>query len=99
MDATTAIFCFLAFFSLMGAIGVTIARSSLYAVILLLLTITCTSGVLYLMGAGLLGALTLWFLGSTSTLVLFHASLLISMRGSEKSPRRLLIGKFVYIFI
>ncbi len=85
--------------TLSGAMGVIFFRNFLYAILSLLMVIFSVCGLLYMMGLEILSAMLFWHLGTTSALVLLHSFFLLGSQNSQKSPRRLMPGKFFFVLV
>jgi NADH:ubiquinone oxidoreductase subunit 6 (subunit J) len=90
---------FLAILTLAGASGVLFFRHFLYAILSLLLALVSLSGILYMIGADVLGAILFWHLGTTSIFVLLHTSFLLGPQNTHKLPRRLVPGKSFFVIV
>ena len=89
----------LAGLSIIGAFGTVFCRRMQYAVLFFLLTLISVCGILELLSQRNTATMLLWFLGTTSLFLLFHTSLLINQQNHERSPRRLLFGKVIFVMI
>jgi len=89
----------LALLAVAGALGVLLTRAIIHMALFMMLAIFSTCAIILLQNIELISAIVMWLFGGACLVLLLSASLLIHLRQTEKSPRKIVVSKVLFVLI